>query len=103
MLSDTHYIAANKSCSILIICCCIGLGVENSFPIEKRRKYFYQKYYQLLLAEKFPMKEPKLCLVGPSDSGKTSWFYPFEGKDLVSFSILFCCCFHIVAKLLKNG
>ena len=26
------------------------------------------------------MKESKLCIVGPPDSGKTSWFSPFEGK-----------------------
>jgi len=26
------------------------------------------------------MKETKLCLVGPPDSGKTSWFSPFEGR-----------------------
>lgn len=26
------------------------------------------------------MKEPKLLLVGPPDSGKTSWVAPFEGE-----------------------
>jgi len=26
------------------------------------------------------MKETKLCIVGPPDSGKTSWFSPFQGK-----------------------
>ena len=40
---------------------------------------FYQKYYQLLLHGKFPMKEKKLLVVGPPDSGKTSWFAPFQG------------------------
>jgi len=54
-------------------------GVENSFPDKKQRMHFYQKYYQILLHGKFPIKEPKLLLVGLADSGKTSWFYPFEG------------------------
>ena len=40
---------------------------------------FYQKYYQLLLHGQFPMKEKKLLVVGPPDSGKTSWFAPFQG------------------------
>ena len=40
---------------------------------------FYQKYYQLLLHEKFPMKEKKLLLTGLADSGKTSWVAPFQG------------------------
>ena len=56
------------------------LGVENSFPNIVVRKRFYVKYYQLLMHGQFPMKETKLCLVGPPDSGKTSWFSPFEGK-----------------------
>jgi len=59
-------------------------GVENSFPNAVRRLRFYKKYYQLLLHGKFPMKESKLCLVGPPDSGKTSWFSPFEGKSLLN-------------------
>ena len=40
---------------------------------------FYRKYCQLLLNGKFPMKEKKLSVVGPPDSGKTSWFAPFQG------------------------
>lgn len=27
----------------------------------------------------FPHKETKMCLVGPADSGKTSWFSCFQG------------------------
>ena len=53
-------------------------GVCNSIDRRDRRK-FYQKYYQLLMPHMFPMKETKLLLVGPSDSGKTSWFEPFQG------------------------
>lgn len=64
-----------------------ALGVENSFPKERECKKFYQKYYQLLLHGKFPMKEPKLMLVGAADSGKTSWFYPFQG----AFNSVNCC------------
>ncbi|XP_066926777.1 uncharacterized protein [Clytia hemisphaerica] len=54
-------------------------GIMNSFPNPIIRKQFLQKYYQLLMHKKFPKKEKKLMLVGDSDSGKTSWFCPFEG------------------------
>ena len=55
------------------------LGIENSFPDRITRISFYQKYYQLLLHGKFPMKEKKLLVVGSPGSGKTSWFAPFQG------------------------
>jgi len=64
------------------------LGVENSFGNPVVRKRFYKKYYQLLLHRRFPMKETKLCLVGPPDSGKTSWFSPFEGNLFIFISWL---------------
>ena len=35
---------------------------------------------------KFPMKEIKLLLVGPPDSGKTSWFAPFQGEYDIYFN-----------------
>ena len=54
------------------------LGIENSFPNCITRISFYQKYYQLLLHGKSPMKEKKSLVVGPPDSGKTSWFAPFK-------------------------
>ena len=53
------------------------LGVENSFPDRIVRMSFYQKYDQLLVHGKFPMKEKKLVVAGPPDSGKTIWFAPF--------------------------
>ena len=56
-----------------------ALGIENSFPDRITKMSFYQKYYQLLLHGKFPTKEKKLLVVGPPDSGKTSWFAPFQG------------------------
>ena len=62
---------------ILII---FTLGIKNSFDDAEKEIHFLQKFYQLLMFNKFPMKEPKLLLEGPSDSGKTSWFAPFEGK-----------------------
>ena len=54
-------------------------GVENSFPNAIELIKFYQKWYEILLHKQYPMKESKLILVGPPDSGKTSWFAPFEG------------------------
>ena len=65
-----------------------ALGIENSFPDRITRVSFYQKYYQLLLHEKFPMKEKKLLVVGPPDSGKTSWFALFQGM-LTNIDLLF--------------
>ena len=65
-----------------------ALGIENSFPDRITRMGFYQKYYQLLPHGKFPMKEEKLLIVGPPDSGKTSWFAPFQGM-LTSIDLLF--------------
>ena len=32
--------------------------------------------YQLLLTNKYPFKSKKMVLVGPSNSGKTSWIAP---------------------------
>ena len=55
------------------------LGIENSFLDCITRISFYQKYYQLLRHGKSPMKEKKLLVVGPPDSGRTSWFAPFQG------------------------
>ena len=49
---------------------------------------FYQKYCQLLLHGKFPMKEKKLLVVGPLYSGKTSWFAPFQGM-LTNIDLIF--------------
>ena len=39
-----------------------------------------------MIHEKFPMKERKLLLVGPQDSGKTSWFAPFQGEYYIYFT-----------------
>ena len=57
-----------------------SVGVRNSFPDKIMELQFYQKYYQLLLFNQFNLKVKKLMLVGPPDSGKTSWFAPFQGR-----------------------
>ena len=62
----------------------IFIGIFNSFPEKEKRVSFLQKYYQLLLHKMFPIKEPKLLLHGKSNSGKTCWFYTFEGE--ITFS-----------------
>ena len=66
----------------------LAIGIENSFPNRITRMSFYQKYFQLLLHGKFPMKETKLLVVGPPDRGKTSWFAPFQGM-LANIDLLF--------------
>jgi len=44
------------------------------------------------------MKEPKLILEGPADSGKTSWVAPFEGKKyLIIINPLITMCPSLVA------
>ena len=65
-----------------------ALGIESSFPDCITRMSFYQKYYQLLLQGKFPMKEKKFLVVGPPDSGRTSWFTPLQGM-LTNIDLLF--------------
>ena len=65
------------------------LGIENGSPDRITRISFYQKYYQLFLHGKFPMKGKKLLVVGPPDSGKTSWLAPFQGM-LTNIDFLFC-------------
>ena len=47
-----------------------ALGIENSFPDRIARMSFYQKYYQLLLHGRFPMKEKKLLVVDLQIVGK---------------------------------
>ena len=49
---------------------------------------FYQKYSKLPLHGKFPMKEKKLLVVGPPDSGKTSLFAPLQ-LMLINIDLLF--------------
>ena len=53
-----------------------AFSIENSFPNEAERKLFLQMMYQLLLTGKMPFKAKKIMLVGPSDSGKTTWVEP---------------------------
>lgn len=48
-------------------------GIINSFPDADVRVNFLNKFYQCLLASKMPHKVKKLVVVGPKDSGKTSW------------------------------
>ena len=54
-------------------------SLRNSMPDDDELLSFLQKWYQLALKDKFPQKAKKLCCVGEADSGKTSWFAPYEG------------------------
>ncbi|XP_065066524.1 uncharacterized protein LOC135692361 [Rhopilema esculentum] len=54
-------------------------SLQNSFPEHDVLQRFLQKWYQLALKDCFPQKAKKLCCVGEADSGKTSWFAPYEG------------------------
>ena len=51
---------------------CFAACVRHNFPDPPMRANFLIKFYQCLLATQLPIKTPKLCLVGPSDSGKSS-------------------------------
>lgn len=46
--------------------------VQNSFPEKHQKIKFLIKFYHCLLAGQLQLKTPKLCLVGDSDSGKSS-------------------------------
>ena len=48
-------------------------GILNSFPDADTRGKFLNKFYQCLMAHRFPHKVRKLVVAGPKDSGKTSW------------------------------
>ncbi len=54
-------------------------SLRNSLPKDDQLVRFLQKWYQLALKDQFPQKTKKLCCVGDPDSGKTSWFAPYEG------------------------
>ena len=61
-------------------------GIENGFGRGTDEcKDFLRKCYQLVLHGKFPQKTKKLCLIGHSDSGKTSWFQPFQAITPLPF------------------
>ena len=48
-------------------------SVCNSFPLMVERVNFVNKFYQCLLCHQLPHKVRKLVVVGPCDSGKSSW------------------------------
>ena len=48
-------------------------SVLNSFPDLMERISFLNKFYQCLLCHQLPHKVRKLVVVGPCDSGKSSW------------------------------
>lgn len=52
-------------------------SLRNIMPDDRTNRDFLKKSYQL--AKKGQQKTKKLCCVGDADSGKTSWFAPFEG------------------------
>ena len=53
-------------------------AIVNSFEDPVTRVNFLNKFYQCLLASRMPHKVRKLVVVGPRDSGKTSWANVFH-------------------------
>lgn len=51
---------------------CFATCARHNFPDPAMRANFLIKFYQCLLSGQLPLKTRKLCLVGPSDSGKSS-------------------------------
>ena len=74
-----HFLASLKLVRRIKLLSDLALGIENSFPDRITRMSFYQKYYQFFLHGKSRMKEKKFLVAGPPDSGKVSWFVPFQG------------------------
>ena len=65
------------------------MSLENSFDPETLKR-FCRKMLQLLAKDSFPFKCKKVAVVGRADSGKTSWFAPFEaiiGTERVAFVV----------------
>jgi len=54
-------------------------SIMNSFPDDKRRIQFINKFYQCLLYQQLPQKTKKLVACGSRNSGKTSWSQVFFG------------------------
>ena len=54
-------------------------SVINSFEDPKERVNFHNKFFQCLMCGRMPQKVKKLVVVGPKDSGKTTWASVFLG------------------------
>ena len=64
-------------------------SLENSFPPEELKR-FVRKMYQLLLHNRFPWKSRKICVYGPTNSGKNSCFSPIEtliGMENMAYAV----------------
>ena len=59
---------------------------RQNFPDPAMRANFLVKFYQCLLSGQLPLKTRKLCLVGPSDSGKSSMAQVLSGLNLATIS-----------------
>ena len=55
------------------------IGIRNSFDPQTEVQ-FSQKYYQILIFDRFKEKVKKLMLVEQHDYGKSNWFVPFQGN-----------------------
>lgn len=75
-------------------------GLDQNFPDERVKKAFIKQLYQLLIKDGFPFKHKKICLVGPSNSGKSSWFSVIQGiiahTDVATLTREGKFCMHLI-------
>lgn len=60
--------------------------MQYSFPDALVCRGFNQRYNQILMYRKLPVKERKLLLGGPPDSGKRSYFASFHDGYYIYFN-----------------
>ena len=64
--------------ALILNCLCFRYvdSLRNSFADDDTFRLVVQMLYQLLLSNLWPFKHPKMVMIGPPDSGKSTWLQP---------------------------